>query len=173
MNTTQATMLSITMAMGSLMCAAQDATVPIRQLAHDAQLSASMTPPDGEAAVSRSNAILYTTSSVSGISFAPPAPVRPQSLGRAFYLLNGVHLGMAALDVGMTQHCIADQHCKEGNPLMPSSLGGQVGVDFALVASGVFASARLKKHGSKLWWLSTTVGISAHGVGVASGIANR
>jgi hypothetical protein len=80
---------------------------------------------------------------------------------------------MAVFDVEMTQHCIANHHCVEGNPLMPSSHAGQLSVNFALVGYGTFISYRLKKQENKLWLLSPTVGIAAHTVGVASGFANR
>jgi hypothetical protein len=86
--------------------------------------------------------------------------------------MNGLHLGMATFDVAMTQRCIADHHCQEGNPLMPSSLAGQLSIDFAYVGYGTFVSYRLKRHGSKLWWLSPTVGAAAHTVGVAIGFAH-
>jgi hypothetical protein len=86
--------------------------------------------------------------------------------------MNGLHLGMAAFDVAMTQRCIADHYCKEGNPLMPSSLAGQLSIDLAYVGYGTFVSYRLKRHGSKLWWLSPTVGVASHTVGVATGFAH-
>lgn len=94
-------------------------------------------------------------------------------MSRGFFLLNGLHLGLAVLDVEMTQHCLANHHCVEGNPLMPSSHAGQLGINFALVGYGTFISYRLKKQGSKLWVLSPAAGIAAHAVGVASGIENR
>jgi len=54
--------------------------------------------------------------------------------------LNGLHLSVAIFDVEMTQHCIAVHHCREGNPLMPSSLAGELGVGFALVGYGAVVS---------------------------------
>ena len=56
---------------------------------------------------------------------------------------------------------------------MPSSHAGQLGINFALVGYGAFVSYKLKKQERKLWVLSPTVGIVAHTVGVATGIANR
>jgi hypothetical protein len=90
-----------------------------------------------------------------------------------FFLVHGLHLGLAVLDVELTQHCIANHHCVEGNPLMPSSHAGQLGINFALVGYGAFVSYKLKKQDRKLWLLSPTVGIAAHSVGVATGIAHR
>jgi len=36
-----------------------------------------------------------------------------------FFPLNGIQVGMAVLDVEMTQRCIARHHCRETNPVMP------------------------------------------------------
>ena len=104
----------------------------------------------------------------------PAFPVKsPRIIDSKLVLLNGLHLGMAVLDVGLTQHCIADHHCREGNPMMPSSLAGQLSVNFAFVSYGSYVSYRMKKHRSSLWWVSPAVGISAHGVGVATGIMHE
>jgi hypothetical protein len=47
MKALQATMLSLAMAMGGLLCQAQDTTIPFRQIQRDAQLSATAAvPPD-------------------------------------------------------------------------------------------------------------------------------
>ena len=172
MNAVNGTMLCLAVAMGALTCSAQDATIPIRQIERDAQLSAKLAAPGDEAAVSHSNGIPSGSSSAADFLLAPPADKAPRTLSRGFFLLNGLHLGMAAFDVATTQRCIADHQCKEGNPLMPSSLAGQLSVDFAYVGWGTFVSYRLKRHGSKLWWLSPTVGVASHAVGVASGFAH-
>jgi hypothetical protein len=103
----------------------------------------------------------------------PTATVRPRTFTGGFYLLNGMHLGMAVLDAEMTHRCITDHHCSEGNPLMPSSLAGQLSINFAFVGYSSFVSYRLKKHRANLWWLSPTVGIAAHTVGLASGLAHH
>ncbi len=172
MTTKQGTMLGLAMAIGCLACSAQDATVPIRQIERDARLSATASMPASEAAVGRSYALSAGSSSSAGLVFVPPAPTAPRTLSRAFFLLNGLHLGMATFDVVMTQHCIADHHCQEGNPLMPSSYAGQLGVGFALVSYGTIVSYELKKRENGLWWLSPTVGAAAHTAGVATGIAH-
>lgn len=173
MNAIQCTMLGLTIAMGGLACSAQDAKIPFRQIEKDAQLSASATVPASEAAVSHSYEMSSGASTSAGFVLVPPAPPRPRTLSKGFLLLNGLHLSMAVFDVEMTQHCTANHHCVEGNPLMPSSHAGQLSVNFALVGWGTFMSYRFKKQESKLWLLSPTVGIAAHTVGVASGFANR
>ena len=173
MNAVQCTMLGLTIAMGGLAGSAQDAKIPFRQIEKDTQLSASATVPASEAAVSHSYEMSSGASTSAGFVFVPPTPARPRTLSKGFLLLNGLHLGMAVFDVEMTQHCIANHHCVEGNPLMPSSHAGQLSVNFALVGYGTFISYRLKKQENMLWLLSATVGIAAHTVGVASGFANR
>lgn len=96
-----------------------------------------------------------------------------RTLDAHYFLLNSVHLELAILDIAMTRRCIDDHRCQEGNPLMPSSLGGQLGVGFALVGSGAVSSYLLKKHHSGFWWISPVMGIAAHSVGLASGIAHQ
>lgn len=172
MNTVSGTMLGLALAMGSLACSAQDAKIPIKRLAREAQLSARSAVPANEAAIGRASEAFSGSSSSAGFIFVRPAPKPPRTLSAGFLVLNGLHLGMAIFDVEMTQHCIADQHCVEGNPLMPSSRAGQLGVNFALVGYSAFMSYRFKKKESKLWILSPTVGIVAHTVGVASGFAH-
>jgi hypothetical protein len=91
-----------------------------------------------------------------------------RTIGSSFYLLNGLHLGMAALDVEMTHHCIANHQCREGNPIMPSSLGGQIGIDLAFVSYSSFMSYRMKKHNTRMWWISPASGAAAHTVGAVA-----
>jgi hypothetical protein len=75
--------------------------------------------------------------------------------------------------MAMTQHCIADHHCREGNPLMPSSLGGQLAINIALVGYGSISSYWLKKHHSHFWWTAPVAGIAAHSAGAATGFENQ
>jgi hypothetical protein len=181
MNTARRTLLGLAIAMVTSTCFAQNATIPFRQLEREAQLTASLAQPgnetDSSSLVSSSlnPGIGVMEPSAAGFTRTIPAsPVRvPRIVDPKFVLLNGLHLGMAILDVGLTQHCIADHHCREGNPMMPSSLAGQLSVNFALVSYGSFVSYRLKKHRSNLWGLSPAVGISAHAVGVATGIMHE
>jgi|CZKZ01.1.fsa_nt_gi hypothetical protein len=173
MNAIQGTMLGLVIAMGGMACSAQDAKIPFKQIEKDAQLSASATVPASEAAISHSEGMLSSSSTPASFVFVSSTPVRPRTLSKGFLLLNGLHLGMSIFDVEMTQHCIANHRCVEGNPLMPSSHAGQLGVNFAIVGYGTFMSYRLKKQERKLWLLSPIVGIAAHTLGVASGFANR
>jgi hypothetical protein len=178
------TMLGLAIVMGGVTCSAQPATIPFGQLERDAQLSARMTVPDNEIASNASPSSFSSSSLYPGVAtpmpfaaismYKPRVPTKaPRTLSSNYYLLNGLHLGMAVLDVEMTQHCIATQHCREGNPLMPSSLAGGLSVNLALVGYGSYVSYRLKKHHSSMWWLSPTVGTASHIVGVATGLMHR
>jgi hypothetical protein len=176
MNAAKARMLSLALVLNGLACSAQGSTIPIRQLDKDARnltLLAKATVPANEAAVSRSYGMLSGSSSSAGFVLPAPAVKLPRTLSPGFFLLNGAHLGMAVFDVEMTQHCLADHHCVEGNPLMPSSRAGQLGVNFALFSYGSFMSYRLKRQERRLWMLSPFVGIVAHTVGVATGFAHH
>jgi len=179
MNTLQNTMLGLAISMGCLACFAQQATIPFKQLERNAQLSARLTVPDNEIASSNSSSsvtpgVVSPELSAAGFVHVRPVPAaNPRTLSSSFYLLNGLHLGMAVLDVEMTQRCIATHRCREGNPLMPSSQAGGLSVNLALVGSGSYISYRLKKHGSNLWWLSPTVGVASHTVGVATSTAHQ
>jgi hypothetical protein len=175
MNTMQRTTLGLAIAMGAAACSAQNTAIPFKQIERDArttQLSATAAVPANEAAAAQPYEMVSSSSS-SASFVSVPATKRPRTLSKGFYILNGLHLGMAVFDVGMTQHCIANHHCVEGNPLMPSSQAGQLGLNFAFVGGGAYSSYKLKEQDSRLWVLSPTVGIAAHAVGVASGFAHR
>src|ERR1039458_791232 len=95
MNAVNGTMLCLAVAMGALACSAQDAMIPIRQLEQDGQLSAKLATPGGESAVSHSNGVPSGSSSAAGFVLAPPAYKATRTLSRGFFLMNGLHLGMA------------------------------------------------------------------------------
>ena len=107
------------------------------------------------------------------------ASLRPEKTGadrvvnRRFLLINSLHLATAMLDVALTQECIANHQCKEGNPMMPSSQVGQLAVSLAFVSYGAGVGYWLKKHGSKMWWLAPVVGTASHIVGAATGFAHQ
>ncbi|MGC1462977.1 MAG: hypothetical protein WA802_12295 [Terracidiphilus sp.] len=177
MNAMRGTTLGLAVALATLATSAQENRIPLKQIEMDAQnlqLLATAAAPDNEAAAEHANGMLSGTSSSSG-GFVLPAPAvkLPRTLSPGFFLLNGAHLGLAVFDVEMTQHCLADHHCVEGNPLMPSSRAGQLGLNFALFGYGSFMSYRLKRQERRLWMLSPVVGIVAHTVGVATGFAHR
>ena len=174
MNAVHGTMLGLAIMMGGWACSAQEATIPFRQIERDAQLAARLTVPGNKTASSPFSSSLPSGAvpaapSAAGFVRVPPVTV-PRTLDSKYFLVNGLHLAMAVLDVEMTQRCIATHQYKEGNPLMPSSLGAQLGVDFVLVGYGSFVSYKLKKHGSSMWWITPMIGVTTHSIGVGIGI---
>jgi hypothetical protein len=168
MNKLCRTIVSLSLVLSGLVSSAQHSTVPFWQIERDAQ-HANLQIPSDEAAINHLIETLPATGSASGFVYSQPVYKAPRTLNSRFFLVNGLHLGFAALDVGLTQHCIATHRCREGNPLMPSSLAGQAGVEAVLVSANALISYRLKKENSKLWWFMPTVGIGAHTVGAVTG----
>jgi len=176
MNKARGTLIVVVIAFAGLTCAAQQAAIPFAQIARNTQLTASLSLPGNDsAAISSSSSlspgVVLEEPAMAGFVRVPPVSVR-WALPKSYFLLNGLHLGMAVLDVGLTQHCIATHRCAEGNPIMPSSMAGQLGVGFAFVGYGSWVSHRLMKRGSHMWWISPAAGTATHIVGVASGLAH-
>jgi hypothetical protein len=181
-NTLQSSILGWVLATGTTLCPAQDTTNLPERLTVTPHLRAFLEPVAGTLAAGPSSESMPTAASSSSSEPAAafssyfervPAPAHPRTIDRNYLLLNGLHLGMAMFDVGMTHLCISDGQCREGNPLMTSSLSGQLSISLALTAYGSAISYRLKKHGSRLWWISPVSGTAAHIAGVATGFAHR
>lgn len=173
MSTVRGGFLCAMMAGSFIGCSAQNPTIPFKQIERNAQLSARTEMAPSVALVGRPAEPAVTTPAASEAVFAPTVYKPPRTLSTGFFLMNGLHLGLAMLDVGLTQHCIANGHCREGNPIMPSSLVGQVAVDSAWVGWGTVISYKLKRDDSRAWWLTPAIGIAAHTAGAASGLVNR
>ena len=152
---------------------AQSATIPFKQLEHDARLSAGLGVAASESLMTGTSASSSASGLVGAASYEQPVYKRERVFDSKFFLVNGLHMGLAALDIGLTQHCIATHRCREGNPLMPSSAVGQAAVNSAFVGYSFFISYRMKKHESKAWWIAPIVGTGAHTVGAVSGFMNR
>jgi hypothetical protein len=174
MNAVYGMTVGLAITMGGLTCSSQTTPVPFQQIAREMRLSAMRNPPDalvsGESSSSAESADPFASSA----AMIRPAPVtirRP--IVAPLYLLNGLELGMAALDVETSHRCIVTHHCAEANPLMPSNLAGAMSVTFSLSAFSVFTSYRLKKQGSKMWWISPMVGTVAHTAGLATGLVHQ
>lgn len=172
------TFLALAFSVVNSACLAQVASIPFAQLAQGAsrpstELMASVMVPGNGGSESTSSVGAPAGSFASGFERPPALPISSRTLSMSFFSMQGLHLGMALLDVGLTQHCIADHHCREGNPLMPSSRGGQLSIDFALVGYGAFVSYRMKKHNARLWWLTPATGAVAHVAGAATGFIHR
>ena len=166
-------MISLSLVLSGLACSAQSIRVPFRQIEREVLQFARSRAPLEKASIGYSTEASPIASATSGFVYPQPGPKRPRVLDSKFLLMHGLHLGLAALDVGLTQHCISTHRCREGNPLMPSSLAGQVGVNAALISASAIVSYHLKKQDSKLWWFSPAVGIGAHTAGAATGFIYR
>lgn len=172
--------------MGGWACCAQQAPVSFRQIQRDAQLSAKLTArisdpsnifsePASTNSDSAAESLITSSAAASAAAglVRPPVAKASRTLDAHYFLLNSMDLGMAGLDMALTRHCIADHHCGEGNPLMPSSLAGQLSVGIAFVGYDSVSSYWLKKHQSHLWWVPPFVGTAAHGVGALTGFVHR
>ena len=124
MNALQGMILCMAITTSGVLCAAQTPQVPFRQIEKNAQLSARAIVPLNEIASARETTLLPESTSSSGFVLVRPSFKRHRTITPSFILLNGLHLGLAVLDVELTQHCIANENCVEGNPLMPSSQKG-------------------------------------------------
>ena len=163
--------LAASLIVGGLNCSAQGPSVPFLQIERDAQSQTLPTLALNNDATGLSSSFAPVASSVSR-DVTSRSRVSSRTLNKTYFFVNGLHLGMAVLDVTSTEHCIANHTCREGNPLMPSSAAGQVGVDCALVGYISWVSYRMKKHQSSLWWIAPTTGTAAHAVGAGTGIAH-
>ena len=173
------TILGLAIAMGGWPGNAQVATIPSNPIARVGQLTASNAVPVNQPAGNFFSSSLpsgvvppeHLSTAAIGLVRVPPV-IFPRTLDSKYFLLNGMHLTMAMLDVVMTQRLIATGHYVEGNPLMPSSRGAQLGVDFALVGYGSFVSYKMKKQGSGQWWITPMIGVTTHSIGVGIGFNN-
>jgi len=152
MNARNGAMLGLAIVMGgwTSFLRTQEAAIPFGQVEKDTQFSARLALPGTGTASSLyssslSPAVASLEPSTAGFTRVPPVEIH-RTLGSSFYLLNGLHLSMAVFDVEMTQHCIANHHCREGNPLMPSSQVGALSMNLALVGYGSWVSYRMKRH---------------------------
>ena len=165
--------------MSAVRCLAMGLAV-LTALASSAQQPSTTLPPAPDVSL---NAHLTLASNASEIHFgtyatgaafiAPAPPARPRTADSKFLLLNGIHLGMAVLDVEMTQRCLASHQCRETNPVMPSSQAGQLSVNFAVFAFSSGASYWLKKHDSEVWWIPPAFGTAVHAAGAATGFEHQ
>ena len=86
-------------------------------------------------------------------------------------MMTAAAVGMTIADVEMTQRCIRNETCHEGNPLLPrTSRTKMYPIQFALVGVESYFSYRLKKRGSWAWWLPQFSLAASHGVGFAFGL---
>lgn len=139
----------------------------------DGQLTNDFTVSGSTVAVPHLDSQPESSSAVSNSLMEPTGIDAPRKADTRFYTWNAIHLGMAVFDIEMTQHCIASHHCREANPVLPSSRAGQLTINLAIVAYTTGMSYWLKKHRSGAWWAVPAAGAAVHGVGVASGFEHR
>ena len=84
--------------------------------------------------------------------------------------LQSGYLAAGLVDSELTQLCIHNGTCVEGNPWMPKSQWGQIGVTIGMSAAATGLSYYLRKNHSRWWWVPTTMGIAAHGYGISTGV---
>ncbi len=113
---TRRSLLCFLIAIGSIACSAQDAKIPFQQIERDAQLSASAAVPANETAVNRSYELSPGSSTSASFVLPPPVYRPPRTLTRSFFFINGLHLGMAAFDVGMTSTALPIAIAGKGIP---------------------------------------------------------
>ena len=171
MNAVRCVVLGLTIVVGRA-CSAQDSCNGLPQ-SPDPNAKIHLALMDGSATGKVRSDFHLETPVKSEMVTSTPATMIPRTANSKFFLINGIHLGMAIFDVEMTQRCIASHHCREANPLMPSSQAGQLSVNFAVVAYSSGISYWLKKHNSKLWWLPPSAGVAVHSVGVATGFEHQ
>ncbi len=93
------------------------------------------------------------------------------TLDRKFWMMTAVSVGMTIADVELTQRCIRNGTCHEGNPLLPgTSRSKMYAVQFGLVTAESLFSYLLKKKGLRNWWMPQFSLAASHGVGVAFGM---
>jgi len=173
MRAARCTILGLAITLSGWACNAQVATIPSSPIARNGQLSASNTvplnqPPGNLFSSSLPTGVVpaeHLSASAVGLIRVPPV-IFPRTLDAKYFLVNGMHLTMAMADVVVTQRLIATGQYKEGNPLMPSSRGAQLGVDFALVGYGSYVSYKMKKQGYGSWWITPMIGVTTHSFGV-------
>ena len=172
MKTLKGTALALFMTMGGWACHAQQVAVLSGQPpeAPQPQVHFALPAEISSGGISTTGVEEF----LSGEDFEPAHPsASVHIMDRKFLLLNGLHLGMALVDVEMTQRCLANHHCREGNPFMPSSHGGQLAVVSSLVTLDFGASYQMKKSKMKMWWLAPTGGILTHTIGAVTGMMHQ
>ena len=175
MKTMYGLMFGVALLAGVATSTAQQSSIPFEKIQLEASvttqpnLSVGTTSPESYSS-SLAETVPPLEAPGAGMMIAVAPVASHKILDRRYFLLNGLHMGLGLLDVALTQRCMAAHQCSEGNPLMPSSLAGQLSVNFAYVGYAAFFSYNLKKRHSRLWWISPSSGIATHTVGVATGL---
>ena len=114
---------------------------------------------------------VYYSLSPNSAAQTPNWETKPQTADRNFWLWTGVAVGLTVADIELTQHCIYKGVCREGNPMMPTTSRAKLyPLQFGITAAHSYLAYRLKKKGTKRWWLPQFSLSVSHGVGVAFGV---
>jgi hypothetical protein len=90
------------------------------------------------------------------------APAQAPVIDWKYLAVAGAYATATGVDLWSTHHLLSTGKYKEGNPIMPQSLGGQLAMDSGIFACETFLSYRIKKNGSKWWFLGPSIGIGSH-----------
>jgi hypothetical protein len=88
-----------------------------------------------------------------------------------FVALTVASVLLTVADVELTQRCLRSGRCHEGNPLVPTTSRAKLyPLQLGLTAAHSYLGYRLKKKGSRWWWVPQLSLSAGHGVGVAFGV---
>ena|SRR5437870_5639850 len=94
-------------------------------------------------------------------------------LGRRFWVLTGIAVGLTFADVELTQACLREKTCTEANPLMPESRAKAYAIQVPFTFASTYFSYRLRRSGSERWWLPQLGILMGHSVGTAANLKIR
>jgi hypothetical protein len=89
---------------------------------------------------------------------------------KAFWILTAANYASAVADIELTQACLRNNTCYEGNPLLPSGRKEIYAIQMGLATLTSIISYRWMKDDSKYWYVPQVAIISAHGVGITFGL---
>ncbi len=115
------------------------------------------------------------------VSVPTLAQPKRRVLDKKFWLAVGTVVALTVADVELTQHCIHNRTCREGNPLLGQSRGRAYAVNTAILVPMAIVSYHLKKgqdmnrrkKGDIPWWVPQAVKGSSHIVGMTIALSLR
>lgn len=99
------------------------------------------------------------------------SPRRERVIDAKFLIANGSSVAMTFMDYATTRHCLAAHECTEGNPLMPTSLGGMVLM--GVVSDGtisVYSYMLKRRHLGATWVIAPVGNAGLHVWGMYAGL---
>ena len=89
---------------------------------------------------------------------------------KTFWILTAANYASTVADIELTQNCLHNNVCREGNPLMPSDRKKAYPIQLGISTAFNIISYKLMKSGNKHWYLPQVAIVSAHGVGITFGL---